>query len=447
MNIENNSLIKQTDYTELRLPKFKVNVALKQWWLGFFLLAIFQSLGRSPLMFTVVYYEMVLLVFLLLFIIFYIIDKLSSGKKFNAFERISLGFAFLMPVYSAIVSFIFWKQPLLYGLGTDRSWLFIIAGIFIFYQLKTRNISLHMIRDVMLNLAWIQLTIYLLADILFNPNHFKEAVFVTCNTAKGGCTFTFDIAFLAFAFLFYLFIFFKTNSWKYLLFSIIFFSYIFLIFQKRALTLSLLGTAGLYFFLNLSSKKQFFYFISLTSTLAMAFILIYLIRPDIIFRLNEMYTNVFEVIQGEKVGESSADARIKQIIISGLFWIRKPITIIFGNGNWSNHWAGNPQTYYGRFFPSDIGIVGSVFLYGIIGVTAIQLVFIKLITWIRKIKTNRNDVFFQACKYYMLFYWIRSIPTGGTYFPPGPGVTFTLIALIYFYYYIENQPEKNYELG
>ncbi len=447
MSTSNEISLNQNNYSELILPKFKKNIAFKKWWLGFLLIAIFQSLGRSPLIFTVIYYETVLEGFFIFFIFFYIFDKISGGKKFNAFEKISIGFAFLMPLYSGIMSFIFWHQPLLYGIATERSWLFIIAGVFLFYQLKMRNISLHLIRDVMLNIAWIQLSIYILSLILFNPEHFKEAAFVTCNTTKGGCTFTFDIAFLALAFLYYLFTFFKTNKWKYLLYSICFFGYIFLVFQKRALTLSLLGTSGLYFYFNLSSKKKFFYFVSLTLTLAGTFLLIYLIRPDIISRLKDMYTNAFEVIQGEQVGEASADSRIKQVIITGLFWLRKPITIVFGNGNWSNHWDGNPQFYYGRFYPSDIGIIGSLFLYGIIGVIAIQIIFIKLILWIRKIKVNSEDIFFQSCKYFILFYWVRSIPTGGTYFPPGQGITFTFIALIYFYYHIEKNPINKYELG
>lgn len=46
----------------------------------------------------------------------------------------------------------------------------------------------------------------------------------------------------------------------------------------------------------------------------------------------------------------------------------------------------------------------------------------------------------------MLFYWIRSLPTGGSYFEPGLSVPFIFMAIIFFYHYIENKTDSEFEI-
>jgi len=69
----------------------------------------------------------------------------------------------------------------------------------------------------------------------------------------------------------------------------------------------------------------------LAGTVITGFIILDIIRPDIISHITIMYTNVFEVLQGENTGELSADARAVQVVRAWEFFSKHPATIFFGN--------------------------------------------------------------------------------------------------------------------
>ncbi|GDX51729.1 hypothetical protein LBMAG27_07760 [Bacteroidota bacterium] len=392
-----------------------------------------------------IYYEPFVYVGLIVFLGFYLIDKLYKKLPFNSLETYSLLILFGVPLLSMICSAIYWKQPPLYGFIAQKSWTFTIISFVIFYLLKTRKILLSDIRDVMLSIAWIQLVLYLITQLVLDPKPYADTIFAACSPAKG-CTFLFDMMFFCFAILLYFFTFLRTNKTKYALYALIFFAYLFLVYQKRALTLSLVATAGLYFLFNTDLKKKLYYSTIIFGSIVILFGSIYLIRPDIIGKVEKMYGNVIDVLGGDSSGEASADSRIKQVITVGIFIAKNPSSIIFGNGRWYNNWDASPQFNYGRFYASDVGIIGALLVYGLIGIILVQFEYILTILWFRKIKINKKNLFLQTCRYYMLFYWIRSLPTGGSYFEPGLSVPFIFMAIIFFYHYIENKTDSEFEI-
>ena len=71
-----------------------------------------------------------------------------------------------------------------------------------------------------------------------------------------------------------------------------------------------------------------------------------------------------------------------------------------------------------------------------IGFVGYFLVFL----WNRRVKMFQSDSYFRAIKYFILFYAVRGIPTGGNFFDPGTAVIPFFIAIFYFFYYIETTP-------
>lgn len=427
-----------------RLPYLYLNYFL----LAFISFTVFSILDKSPLAnFQTSYFNPFISIALLIFFVFYFLDRVIKGVKFTALDLLIFFLAFCIPVYSGIMAQVWWKQPLMYGVLAQREWLFTIAGLLIFYLLATRKVALSHILNVFLALSWALLIIYFLVEIFLNPANFKDAPFVYCNESKGGCGFKFNIFLLSFSVVYYFIKFIQTNRWLNLLSVFIFLFYIYFITQSRGLSLALVVTIGWFTLFNLTIKKMAYYGGILLIVLLIGTGGLYLIRPDIVSRSVTMYSNIAQVITGEKVGESSADARIGEIVKAGAFYSKNPSTIFWGNGKWSVSWENNPQFTYGYFYPSDLGIIGSVFVYGILGVLIIHVEFIMAFIWLRKIKQNKNDLFLMSCKYYLLFLFLRGIPTGGSCFPPGQGITMLFIALIYFYYYIEIKKDKNYALA
>ncbi len=435
--------------SEIILPRLNKNSSPR--WsqkisLGLLLLAAFQTLGRSFLLITLEFYEPFVQLGLLIFLFVYLADKAVRQIPLNGLEIFVIFLIVFIPLQSAIASIYYWKQPFIYGYLSMRAWIFSVTAIVFFYQLKTRRITLYGLSEIIILIAWVQLCIYIFIQILFTPNN-ADVSYQECNDAKGGCFYAFDMLFISFAVLFYFFKFFKTNKLKYLVYGILFFGYILFFYQKRAMILTLIGTIGMYFLNNVSLKKKLVYIVGFTLFITTGIIVIYIIHPQTIHNFVTAYGNIIGVLYGKKVHEASAASRVKQTIIVGLFFAKNPTSIIFGNGRWSTQWDHNPQQMFGRFFPSEVGILGSLLMYGLIGVFVVQFEFILSYLWIRKVKIYKTDLLFQTCKYFMVFYWFKNLPTGGSYTEPGLGAPFVFITMIFFFYFIEKYPQLEYSIG
>ena len=88
------------------------------------------------------------------------------------------------------------------------------------------------------------------------------------------------------------------------------------------------------------------------------------------------FTDAFTVVlTGEPSDDASANARLVETA-SALPYIEK--NWLLGNGDISRQWHGGYEGVLGAFFyPSDVGIIGTIYLYGLLGLLlfAIQFVF------------------------------------------------------------------------
>jgi hypothetical protein len=279
--------------------------------------------------------------------------------------------------------------------------------------------------------AWFSLTVYLLAELLLDASKFRDTNFVYCNPAKGGCGFKFNTFFLGYAMIFYYIKGIRQNKYFWLLISGLFFAYFLFFFQKRGVII----ISGLTFLIILIANTNAKRFIQYISLFIAAFILmlgsIYLISQQKFNTLIGQYGNFIDILQGEETGEGSADSRLLELANMTKFSSMHKTAWIFGNGKWSDNWEQNPSLVE-KFFPSDLGMVGVFFVYGIIGFLLVHIQFYYTTRWLRKNETTPYPEIYQHFKYFLLFIYLRSLFSGYIFFASGPATTLFFVVLFFY---------------
>jgi hypothetical protein len=415
----------------------------------FLFINIFGTLIKSPLtLYYLLYGGYPMLFVYLSFTIVYIIDKLLvKNSGFTPYEIIILVLLTYVMLQGGFVTNFYFGQPVFLGMSAEKSWLSILSGIFIFYLLKTKAIDLTIIRDGLLFGAWFNLPWYLLMLVTLNPNQFEGTLFVYCNSTKGGCQFEFDIFGFAFATIYYFVRFIRTNRVIYALFFIGFFAYIFFINQKRGTSVALLGTLGLYFLIYAGKEKIIYYSLAFVVLILTTVGMLEVLRPDINDRIVDMYTSVFLVLTGQETGEASADSRLRESAIAFKYFAKHNFSWFFGNGKISNNWLGGPMAELGHFYASDIGMLGVVYQFGLLGLfIGLSQYWLVFRTHRKLRKEIKNDYFYQGILFFIIFFIVRGIPTGGSFFDPGIAIAASFIAMHFFHYYTQLHPDRNYRL-
>ena len=96
---------------------------------------------------------------------------------------------------------------------------------------------------------------------------------------------------------------------------------------------------------------------------------------DFLFRMGQ----AFDVLGGTMTSDPSADSRIIQSGIIFDFLSKNTSSIWFGVGHLSSQFLGIGKTggfnaVFGYLFPMDTGLIGVLFLWGIIGLIFIYLI-------------------------------------------------------------------------
>ncbi len=414
----------------------------------FLFINIFGTLIKSPLtLYYLLYGGYPMLFFYLLFTISFVIDKIFvKNAGFTSYEVIIFVLLTFIMLQAGFVTNFYFGQPIFLGMSAEKSWLAILSGIFLFYLLKTKALDLTILRDGLLFMAWFNLPWYLLMLLTLNPNQFAGTLFVYCNSTKGGCQFEFDIFGFAFATIYYFIRFTRTNKIKYALFFIGFFAYIFFINQKRGTSVALLGTLGLYFLIYTSKEKIVYYSMAFILIIVTTVGMLEILRPDINDRIVDMYTSVVLVLTGQETGEASADARLRESAIAFKYFGKHTFSWFFGNGKINNDWRGGPTAELGHFYASDIGMLGVVYQFGVLGLLiGLSQYWLVFRTHRRLHKEFKKDYFYQAILFFIIFFIVRGIPTGGSFFDPGIAIASSFVAIHYFYYYIQKHPDRNYK--
>ncbi len=359
--------------------------------------------------------QAVFLLFMLFFIFVYIADILMHQKNINSKVLYFLSIVIIIPFYSAYRAHVEFGQPYIYGILSQRSWLILAVGIWFYYSLTTKKISLSTMEQAFLFMAWTSLIVFSLFALTFDPSQLTGDEKFARLTEDRGVRFKFQKFFITFGSIYYFIKYSMHKKTVDLLILFAFLTYVFFVIQGRTYILLLIGTFLLYYYLNYSLKKFFLILLKIFLFVLFVIVVIQVIMPGYIEKMVNLFAQMFSVLGGEKSDDASANARIWQSLIVFNYFASHISSIWFGTGKVSKHWNDGYESIFGYFYPSDIGLIGGVFLYGVLGLFFLWI--IPIVLKIKEIKKTKhtNNIFIVTIKYMLVLSILRSIQ-GGMYF-------------------------------
>ncbi len=139
--------------------------------------------------------------------------------------------------------------------------------------------------------------------------------------------------------------------------------------------------------------------------------LAYTVDPAYISRLSDRYYDAFTVVLTQQASQdASSNVRIVEIVLI-LPYLAK--NWFAGNGEISNQWHGGYDSVLGGYFyPSDVGIVGVVYLYGLVGLVIFAIQFRFAWSFAKMIPKGRHTALVDAIIGFVLYFAVHSIVTG-----------------------------------
>lgn len=361
----------------------------------------------------IVFNFLVLLGFL--FCIKYSLRYFFLIKRASLTQLALLTTPFIIVCLSALRSYMVYGQPLHIGILSERGW-FIFGLIFWLREsIISGRIKEYHLKLVFQLLFYFTVISFLLASNLIKSDSASNFDWAYVSTVRG-VRFTFDKIFLSFG-IFYSFISLIKKKRLRDLFMVLICSYIVLfIIKGRTYSLMLFSVMAFFYYSHLCDKANFSK--NLKVFLNLTFGTLFLIT------LASMYISLGETLV-EKQLDSSIIARLNTLDII-LLAISEKTSFMFGTGRLSYFYQGGYPGVYGHFYPADMGILGGIFLYGIIFsiliVVALMLFYFKVL----KSFDDFDSMFINALKM-IVFSAIITILQHGLYLGPND---FFLCAII-----------------
>lgn len=327
--------------------------------------------------------------FLIIFIVFiiHIIYDPSKGLIKNFNRPITL--IFISVLISMIIPYYTYNQTFIQTAYAQRFVYFYL----LYYLLHFLKPSIKDIESIIIGLAFLYFFLYLLQFFLYPKIIFNVWLNYNRGTVRAFLPGT---GFLIIAYFMFITYFFRTNHYKYLIFSILLFSILILMGGRQTLAITTFVTImGIIFLKKVKSK----------------FALIFLISLSIIplyFIFNNIFIELFTATQRTKeIGFDNI--RIRALIYFLTEGISNNITYIVGNGapfaeSLYGKFIFNSSLYYG-FHLGDIGVFGNYYQFGILFLIGIFSIIFKTF----RLQFGEE---YSYIKLYM-FASLIALPTGG----------------------------------
>jgi hypothetical protein len=325
-------------------------------------------------------------------------------------------------------------QPYYYGIMAQRSVLLSLSGILVISMLNKGLITIGQLERSFFILSASLLIICYFFFLFVDPVHFKSDEFVAYSPIRGY-RYRFQFALVIMLLFYSLFKMSHERKNRFAIPVLLILFYLVYFLQSRT-TLVVLGiTLLIYFYRNFTWKQKIRNFILYGGIiLSAAIILVTLGYTSLFEKYQVLYHNVLDAFIAESPDEASSAVRYMEFNTAISYIQKNPL---LGNGFISNQWNGGWHDILGYFYPVDIGILGNIFVYGLIGTLLIYLPYYFSLNMARKIRSN--NVFFKTCEYMLLFFFF-SMFFSAVNIRDSSSIMF-LVCLIYYYrYYYFREP-------
>ena len=346
-----------------------------------------------------------------------LIRQLMSGNSFNIFIIYFLALIIIIPLWSMLRSNIVFGQPYYFGILSERNWLVICSGFVLYSNILKNSQMIDIIERTFLRLSTITLVIFSSVYLFYDLSQFSDYLFVE-ETDLRGYRLKLNLFFINLGLIYNFIKFYQTRKSYNLLLFILFFFYTLFIVQGRAYLIQIITCLGIFIFYQLreqSFAKKITSIIFYLSFIILFVIGIILFNGQFAENLSFMFNQLISVAAGDISYDPSANSRIIQSILALSIINESTSNLWFGAGKISHQWEKGYEGIFGHFYPADLGLLGGVFEYGILGIIFLNIIpMIACFIVMKKVKTNNHFVI--SLKYLLLFYILSSINTGNFFF-------------------------------
>lgn len=393
-----------------RGSKHKINI---------FILSVFFLLSFSFFKYVPVFGLIITDIWIGLVIVFllttYLFNVLFRNATFSSLEAYGLILMIVIPIIASYASQVEFNQPYIYGVLVHRSLALNGCMMIFLYFYRKGSFTLDHAERALIILVWFNLIINSILYVFVDASKLDEmAGFASTGLGDTheGAKLTLNPTFVIFGFFYYAFKCTRYYSHNILLKIFFILFYLIYFYGGRSALLSILIV---YFFLLsrwLSFSRKIIFSTLLMGGFFILGLLAYFFALDtFVILLNKFMDAIHVVMTGSEGADVSANARIHEVDIA-IPLINK--NLLIGNGLISNQWGDGYKGIFGYFYPSDIGLIGVVYAYGIIGFMLFLWQFTFALRYAYKIPNYsfKYSDFGNALKGFLLYIFISSIFTG-----------------------------------
>ncbi|MDC0664158.1 O-antigen ligase family protein [Marinobacter sp. SS21] len=369
---------------------------------------------------------------LLLFAFLVYIPFKASSHRITYYEVYILAILLFVPLLGSLTAWVEFGQPILYGLLAQRNTFLSISSLMLLLMVYREYITLDVVERTFVFLSWLLLVTFTALQIFVDPTLFVDAGkgFVS-GSENAGYEFRLKADFIIFGLLYYAFVGFRKRNARAWFFASLFMLYLVILDEGRTLIVSSILASAFFIFKWSKAERFLAFFPKIIIALSIILASLYYVNGNNVLNLGDRFSSAFTVLfSQEMTSDFSANARIIETRVAIPYIEKNPL---FGNGIVSHKWKGGYEGVMGEYFyPSDIGVIGVVFIYGIIGLFAYLLQFYFAWYFSSRVSERTHMPFLDAIKGYILFFLIHSLITGHFVHHLEIGLFFVmLLALIY----------------
>ena len=362
--------------------------------------------------------------------VFYLFRTLINLKNFYITKLdVLMWTVVIVNFFAAHQGHVVFKQPYYFGIMAQRSVILSFSGILLITLLQKGYITLQQVEKSFVAISLILLIIFYSFFLFVNPERFVDQEFVVYSPIRGyRYRFQFGIVIML---LFYsLFKISQEDKKRFYIPVVMILFYLVFFLQSRTTLVVMAIVLMIYFIRNFTLKEKLRNILIGIPVILFAIALLFSLGYTAMFeKYQVLYQNVFNVFLGETTDEASSAVRYMEFNTALSFIDKNPM---LGNGFISNQWNGGWRDLLGYFYPVDIGILGNIFVFGILGTFLLYLPFLFAFYISREV--NSRNVFFKTCEYMTLFFFLSMFFTAVN-IRDTSSIMFVVCLLFYFRYY------------
>jgi hypothetical protein len=345
--------------------------------------------------------------------------------KFEVYLLMLMPLSVLWPALTASREF---GQPLIYGVLAGRGAILIAAVLFLLAALRLKVLSFSDLEAALLWLGWGTSVLYFFMTFFLDPANFVSYGTAFADARGDVPRFVLRGEFLSFALVYYAFLGLRRRRAKYYFAAAYFLLTILVISDARAFTVSFLCTFVFYLFRLRPMGKVVSTAGKIGVTAVIAIACFYAINPESISSRLRSFSDAFTVaFRGQEVDDPSANIRLLEVATAWPYILKSPV---LGTGLLSNQWNGGTSELIDfNFVPADIGLIGVVYQFGLIGLLVFAYQFRFAIRATSKLSLDLRSPLADASIGYLILQAIFALTAPGFVFYPETTLFYTAVLI------------------